>query len=550
MIALLLVWSNLLAASLVYGSAISSWTGSREETRQPDALVMQAFQGLFAICSLALGVSLFLPLSLHVSLAILYVTPLLLLARKQVRNQLAVRLPARTWLILATMAVTAGLPLSGVEYLPDTDLYHYQLIRWLGEEGWVRGLSLLDYRYAYASSWFAGTALFEHGPLAGRMYGSVSGFTFVLILFQFSTVLGRVVRREAGPGDAYFSAGAPVVLGYSVFEAFVKSPSPNLGAAVAIFLAGWMTIAGVHPLRILLLSAGGFAVKLSVAPVLLLAAIASAREGTGPRQLRVFALAAVIALPVVAANGIASGCPFFPSALGCRDAASATAAHEVTWIIRNWGRYAGEATPPGASFWSLDWLAYQAASPRHAAVFGLTALCLAALAWWRAWSLAALMGALGIAYCLAASPDHRFAIGFTATLVGCSADAWLARHAFPGWLRLPGRGVSWLVPLALGVVMAAGARLGETLVFARTNDATVLFSVSRLVLPPMAFSAPGPAAITDVNGVRLWRPQASRKYGIPMPMCGAGPKPCLYSNVLPSLRLCRPEQGVRGGFCR
>jgi hypothetical protein len=311
----------------------------------------------------------------------------------------------------------------------DTALYHQQAVKWLAEHGLVRGLALVHFRFGYLSSWFALAAPLDHGVTAGRA-GIVGGLPFTLAVVSGSQVLRGLLDRR------------PVLTTWGILGILLSAVAifwhldTSLGTDMMVWLLPLVvvtvladpTVREADRLgRATAISAMACLIKLTAAPVLAycLAILLwrFARVAEDRRRLAAFAMLALGALVLLfAANIIISGCPLFPSPLGC--------------VSQNWSVGAETARSIQAEAERFARL------PRHSEILPLTAG--AALA-------SVLLGAMvrtsyvryvlgvawvGIAFTLAVVPVSRYGLGYFLLPIAALSAAVLERAIASAGLRM------------------------------------------------------------------------------------------------------------------
>jgi hypothetical protein len=544
MLLLLAWWILLLAAAAPLGAVLmrAARTGDQLATAE-DRFLAQCWLGLLSLAALLLAIAAATPLTPLVSLAVfaaLAIGPRLF---PSIRADLRASAP-RGWSLAALVAVmaAAALDASGPVTHFDTGLYHYPLIRWLSETGLVPGMSFFHFRLAFSSSWFAAAAAVDFGPWSGHAATVFGGLGFGLLVFQLLVVIRRWTATAPAASDRFAALALPVLLLLVLEQRQQVTPSPNLAAAVGIFLCGWsMTFARpatAGDWNLPVLFAGGAAATKVIAGVALAVAVAGrfvqARRGDA---VRVALLGALLAAPLPLANYVASGCPLFPSPALCTAGPSsygASAAAEVESSTKIWARYAGNV-PADATTRSMSWI-----SPWLARIPNMVFLALIAAGTWIAvrrsdFRAPALLGLVGSLAIIATAPDVRFGIGYAAVLLGCVGAVLTAGLRNP--IRVPANALV----VAAVVVIVLGTIARETVYWRIRRLPHSEPRLSRIILP-----APLPVP-----------PYAERRSGditfhapTDGELCWAAPRPCTPRPPDPPVRLCVPSQGERAGYCR
>jgi hypothetical protein len=500
MIALAICWLVLFRASTAAGGLMLGFTGA--EPADEDHWFVAFWVGLLTVAAAVLAVVPFAPAY--------YAAPILLFAF----HPRAPSPPRCFWPIAAAMTYVASSPVR----LYDTALYHQPAIEWMSAQGLVPGLALVHYRFGFTSSWLALTSLFNVGPLHTRASVVVTGLALSVALAQWV----HIYRRTNSSDRHFYLAGLPLLLLYFFFDSAIVSPSPNLGTGLAVFTGIWLLLRMPGNPAAILIAGGAVAIKLSAAPLLLIALIGA------PRRPRPWVCATTLVLPLIVANIQTTGCPLFPSTLACSESASALPAERVRAIaheILNWARYAGPF-PAGAPYFTFDWISFYLSSYRNAIVAALTVVSLAIILVRRQFNLAVVAATLGTLYVYAAAPDPRFGAGFLFALPALALPV----------LPLPRISSSALTAI-VAVFLALGAILGERVSNRNSPDLRYEFSMMRLLVPAPAWSPSGQSVAFEQNGARFYRPPDTD-------CCGASPLPCTPYEVAPTLRACGR------GWCR
>lgn len=428
--------------------------------------------------------------------------------------------------LVAMAAVLAGL--SAASGLPsrhyDMGLYWLQAMSWTTESAQPLGLATLHFRLGFNSTWFTAAALLEH-PLAVGKSAFVAPALVVLLGAWLSAEgvleLARGRRTLAAllaASSACLAAAcvqhlgghspdvAAAVIGFASLvswaRAFERDEAFRENAAVAIALACVATSVKVSSV-----------VWLAAAPLMLVLR----RDRVRGDLVTAARVAAAFLSPWILHGYLASGCPLFPSSIGCVPVPWATPAGvgaNVSAWIRSWARTPGR--PPSVVLASWDWLPgwWERASsqPELRVLASLVVLGAVgvSLARGRAspgfWRLLA-VSAAGVAFWFQTAPTARFgwAYLFALALVPCAeAIAKLSRRH----LRWP--------------VLAAGA--------------VALVAVWRLAAASVAWVdvAPGPA-ISPVAWPRMpgapWKDlETASGLRVQVPVrgdqCWSAPVPC------------------------
>ena len=362
-------WALILGIAYVGGDGMLALLGAHG-LRRGDRFIIAAWLGVVALSELLLGASLVValsPLAATACALIVCVVGGWLRRRFRDPNRRAVRnVPGPAVALgVAVIFLGAAALASDPVTLYDSLVYHLGLIRWLREHGTVPGVALLHNRLGHVSAWFALAAPFESSVLAGRAGNIAQGVPLVLVALQGAIAAGRIGDRRAVFADWFLLVlSAALVCPVVVFD--VATPSPDVVTNALIGVVAWSMLivprAGdsaraardaINPRLVpFTLGVGAAAMKLFALPATAAAAIfyalGSADAATIRYTLRRLAVCVVLGLamlsPFLAANVVASGCPLFPSSIGCVDVGWSVSSHEAaeySEYIRNVARFQG-----------------------------------------------------------------------------------------------------------------------------------------------------------------------------------------------------------------
>ncbi|MFL6255492.1 MAG: LIC_10190 family membrane protein, partial [Pyrinomonadaceae bacterium] len=360
------VWLPLLLVCWLCGAAVlERATGAGAFRRAGDRLIFSIWLGLVILAQTLLAASLFVPLTPLCGAAVAVVLSGVALLSRGVRAE-AIRLKRllRPRLLLGLLALSTGVAACASQpvKLYDTGLYHFQNVKWLAEHGAVRGLALVQLRFAFASAWFALAAPFDAGPFESRAAAVACGFA-LLVAVMHALLCARRCAAGAGRGaDWLVLLSFALVLPPIFVWRMPASASPDLPLFFLALIVVWAISLleeekGGASARLLpvLLAAGAVGLKLNGLPLLVVASVYYARGGgfSTRRLLTAGALVALMLLPTIAHGLVTSGCPVFPSKLLCVEAPWSVGegeAERLTRVIRDWSRWNGTGL-----HWKNDW---------------------------------------------------------------------------------------------------------------------------------------------------------------------------------------------------
>lgn len=369
---------------------------------------------------------------------------------------------------------------------PDTGIYHAQAIRWIETYPVVPGLGNLHTRFAYNSSWLVANALFSFAFTGLRSFHLLPGVFYLVFLWGLAAGVNRLLKGGGRPSDIFQLMLLPAAI-YTQGNAF-SSPGTDFPAILLtwILIMEWMRWMeeeaprrSFRPYLLALLAASALTVKLSTAPLLLLAAGAAVRlavEKEWKGLLAMAALGALALLPWTARNVALSGYPVFPEpsidlfAVDWKIPPDIAAAEKES--IESWAKIprlevATVQTMPLRE-WATTWYYNQTAN-RKAMLWGIPVLLggfllfsllfpargRALLKRLRSYSLAYATALLGVIFWFLNAPSFRFGIGWVtaALLLGLLPWALLAA----GWFKRPAllwRGAAAVILAYLGLMLA------------------------------------------------------------------------------------------------
>ena len=208
---------------------------------------------------------------------------------------------------------------------PDTLGYHAQTIQWIEKYKAVPGLVHLHVRFGYQGLWFVDGALF------GFSFTGIQGITFLnstVLFWFFIFIIHRINQNFFKDGRKlygilWFSLLFISMWSYTQIRLTATSASPDFIATLFILSILYLFLekklkhlAASEWLLVAFLSIVAVTIKLSVAPLLLIAAV-PALLGIVKRKTKLFFTILFISLmtfsPFVARNIITSGYVIFPS---------------------------------------------------------------------------------------------------------------------------------------------------------------------------------------------------------------------------------------------
>ena len=601
----LLAWLIILAAASVIGAGVLTAFGAYH-LRLGDRVILGAWLGVVLLALGLLALSLVAPLS---PLNAAAVTAALVASGELLRRRnrhpesrrratpdvSLTRWQASTGVLF--VAVGAAALASDPVTLYDALVYHVGIMRWLREHGTVAGVALVHNRLAHVSAWFALGAPFDAGPASGRVANIPLGIAMLLVAGQFALAVARLVARRATGADVFLGLSSAMLIWVGVrYNAATSSPDVATNALIVVVAWSLLVLSHVTPLSrvrrwqrwltprllpfVLAVGASGmklFAVPAAVAAALFYTFAPGDDRGAGLAVRRgavCMAVAVVLMLPFAGANIVASGCPLFPSSIGCLPTAwsvGSAAAADYADYIRDVARFEIRRTfRDTAGFaWVGPWVA------AHPVVFVLIVLSPmlagALLAGPRRGGVrsALLVAILGLAFAAWQAPAPRFLYAFAiiAPLIAISFPlAAAAQRASSGPSMVTetadARGaIAFLVAAVLCGTAYAVASQKVNLLSAVASPAPLVVVDGETLLVPAAPTVPARLYRWRVNDVDVFTP-------VPRPVadtlrftstidgdlgfekCSTAPLPCTPYLPWGDVHLRTPSRGIAGGFVR
>jgi len=232
----------------------------------------------------------------------------------------------------------------------DSGLYHFKAIRWINSLPIVPGLGNLDSRLAFNQSFFTYVAALNFSPWPAHGRSLANSFLLLLTVLTFVRFLSPVLKRlsllaESNPLQYSSVLFAFPILGYVALDSNgLASPTPDLASTLlqltmfvmlAQGIAAWIKGENRQDQRVIvlaILAATSITIKLSnlaFSAVILSMCLAFVLRTSGNRMrdiLRLIAPSSLVILVWSVRGFILSGCPLYPSTLGCAP---------VDWAVPN-----------------------------------------------------------------------------------------------------------------------------------------------------------------------------------------------------------------------
>jgi hypothetical protein len=599
-------WAVLSVVAGVAGTGVPAVLGA-ESLRIGDRIILGTWTGVVILSSALLATALFAPLTPGLTLLVagLFAGVAGAAVWRTHRDSRARRRPAPdapvpSWaraLGLAIIAVGAASLASDPVTLYDSLVYHVGIIRWLHEHGVVPGIALIHIRLGHVSAWFTLAAAFDTGPASARAANVPLGLALILVSVQGAIGCARIAAGRAAASD-WFLVLASAALLFAGVAYNAATPSPDVAANTLIVIVAWSLLivprAGrpttAHGWRRWLgprlipfiIAVGASAMKPFALPAAAVAAVfyvfaraddRGARDAA-TRAAICAALGLVLLAPFLAANVAASGCPLFPSPIGCLTttwSVGAARAADYTEYIRDVARWVSRNSMAGAS--RVPWIGHWITEHPVVTVLSLLSPLLAPLLLLRGprrdgLRSALLLAVCGIAFAAWQAPAPRFLYAFVIVvpalaLMGPLTSAKLGRLPAPASDVIAARrAATGFVSSAVVAALAFAVASQKVNVRSAFTGRAILKPNVRaeLVLPAAApqplrlyhwrvndvdILTPVPRPIADTLGYR-----SSIDGDIGFEKCSTAPLPCTPYLPAPDVRLRMPSLGLRGGFVR
>jgi hypothetical protein len=544
--------------------------------RRSDRFALAIWLGAATLSAVLLTVALFVPLSPAAAVSALAVATAGALRSEATRAawrhswRLGIARSACVAVLATAMAALVAQPVTWY----DTGLYHYGVIQWLQRYGEVPGLALVHMRFGQISSWFALSAVLDAGGWERRMVAAAGGFVALLALAHALACGGRALASRGTTQDWFAFLLLPITA-LVVRTPVAASPSPDVPVLLLTGVVAWAVLlvaaqeratggvpaapAADARLVPVILAAGAVAMKLSAVPLLAVAPFFYWRgvRPTPARFVTATGVAVAFLLPLGIAGVITSGCPLYPSPVGCLDlpwGVGAAHAREYSAVIRQWAQWAGP-TPAGATAWQWTgpWIA---ANRVVVALVFASALSVPLLLWKRAaipgtaWVVA--VTTVGLLFVAVTAPADRFLFAYALLLPALLGASYAHRLWHPAaWLAVrPPSPASLDSRLFAALAVASAIALAG---LARTRAA-------RGADPHAASTPTGRAEFPLLTPSRLRMPPVTVRFragafdyvrplaGGGEDRCWAAPQPCTPQLTHPNVSLRDPARGLRGGF--
>jgi len=440
----------------IHGLINGSQSDGEHSSKQEIEFTICGFLGLVGYSLLAACLNFAVPIDNHVSFCLMFIGWGLMVAKRRA----AFLWLKRSHIVVAAMVFgyVCVIPLTPVINY-DTGLYHYPTMKWIVEEPLVLGLANLHDRFGFNSLWLTFAALVD---LPLKLFASPNFISNSLAMFFYGVGI-FLSLKSCFKGDVNLSnlfMASTAIPWLSKVAYFVNSPSPDLPVMLVTFLIIYLLIlslerpAGRSVCLSLatILSAFAVSVKLVAAPLLLIVGawcvvdfcrarltrqrFVQTAKRTGKSAARdpipiALTMASSVVIVWLTRGIFLSGCPAYPSTLGCLQglkwAVSMESAKYMAEVIQGWARLPGPRFSEALNNWSWFfewWTRNIPKEPELDVLFflGISLLIVGAARSGRravtesAFLIPSFVAILGVIFWFLSAPDPRFAYGFLFSL--------------------------------------------------------------------------------------------------------------------------------------
>ena len=530
------------------------------------------------LCISLLATSLILPLSTAVGATIAFGLTALSLLSSGVRTRMLWLLSGLTPSL--TLCLFALIIIVALSFTPkmswfDTGVYHLGIIKWLSKYGAVPGITLINPKFGFTSSWFALAAPLTPEAIGSRIGAITNGFIVWMAIVQLLICWIKTLEKRSRISDWFLLSFFSISISLYALK-FSTSPilvsfTADIAVTFLIGLTAWSILiisddrqsshklstaavkSSILDARIipLILSCGAVTLKLSAFPLL---PVTFLYYIWGPkiniqRILGGVTTIFLLLLPMILFGVITSGCPLYPSTAMCLDTPwliTKQQAIEEASEVQFWWKLVDEDVS-GVTFLLLGFLRWLQGSINSQMMIALLVASFV-LSFWilrtaehgnnRGYIWLIGIGFLGMSFIMIKGPLIRFGLGYFILVSSLS----LAHY-----------GLFQLTKMKLGVArlfsfVFRGGRpsklipLGFLLLLGFTTATVDSGDVqARLILPlelPIA-----PIEARQVNDV---------KYVYPLypyyKACWGAKLPCAPEPIENNIKLRNPSQGLGAGF--
>jgi len=546
MLALIISWILLGTICLCLGTAVLNLLRLDGIKSISDRFFIAQWLGLVITADIFLFISLFTPLIPTVSASVALIIITLSLIPKRNRQELIhfiqqVNVKQGFGIFCLLLFVAIFNPRDVFWY--DTGLYHYQVTQWLAKFGAVDGLAQVHSRFGFTSSWFALSAVFDHGLLETRVSSLVNGLVDLLLISHFLIVIKNIISQTTKEFSNYFIVFTYLIITItSWYEGLNSTISPDYSIIILAVFMGWLLLRFTEDITLLLviLSAGAIAIKLSAIPLLAISFlyIITSKQYLVKKLILSTVLGFFLVLPSLLYATKVSGCPLFPSGVLCLDlpwAFSSEEASNVSKIIREWARWGG-ATPADANWWNWlpDWSVRQLQATIQILLSVITLIVLISSKHQvldRDSLFILILGGVGITFMMVMAPDWRFGLGYLTVI--------------------PALGFALLLSKSYDKTIISIDRLSSTLKYLTKPALWIMLLIIWSVifrertinwLVPLPLRQPEILITKEIDGLKYTMPTNGDD------RCWSATIPCTPEDLDNRVKLLRPEMGIAGGF--
>lgn len=472
----LLAWFYISLICLVWGRLVLDLAGRIFHSRLELGLPLTCLAGLSLIGSCCLWLSLITPLDGRIQAFLFLPVGIYLLNSKKrrslfqdMRNSFSDLVPWAGIGLFLCLLLLLTLSAYRVSH-PDTLAYHAQSVAWFRQYPAVPGLVHLRQELGFQSLWFASLAAFSL-PIRGLstafyLNGAVLSWFFIYVLRR----LFPQDRRRAAAG----AWGWLLLLVFSLFswtDVRLTAASASPDFIVTLYLLAAIRLAWLHPVSkanrseiwaLSFFASAAVATKLSAVAILILPILLLIFPGPNKNRRSsavCLATVAILLIPLLIRNYIASGYPLYPARLGSFLEPDwklpASKLDSFQEYITAYARFpvtrantAASLNLPGTAWIPLWWK--HLAIAERCLIASILLLVVLNLLFFRKWLRRSWISTLpigiavtsGVIFWFVKAPDPRFGEAWLIALVCLLAAPWsqaaerLSHSASPGGLRM------------------------------------------------------------------------------------------------------------------
>ncbi|MBL1211116.1 LIC_10190 family membrane protein [Geminocystis sp. GBBB08] len=339
MISFLIIWLILLVVCLCVGLLILNICNISPLIHRYDLTILAIWLGIVILCLNCITLALFVPLSPLTGAILSLFWVLIALFSTKIRaefNQLLKLISLQNFIKGLIIASAIALFTTQQIIWFDTGLYHLGSIRWIAEFGSVRGVTLINSKFGFTSSWFAFSAPLILDWENGKISAISNGFLMLVIFLHLLIIFTKLKSKNLTIADVFISFFIILIMTFYIFDNFhgnsLVSFSNDIPVSLLIGVTSWsMLIINEHSyipskqfklnshLIPVILSIGAFTIKLTAIPFL--ATIILFYFWQNRPNVKHFLIIIFLTFILILPNSLfaikTSGCPMYPSSKMC-----------------------------------------------------------------------------------------------------------------------------------------------------------------------------------------------------------------------------------------